>query len=172
MLQFDENEFAAYYKPYIMTLAENGKGIIDNMIDSLDEILSTLNSISEAKQMYRYADGKWTIKELVQHIIDTERVFAYRALRFARRDTTNLPGFDQDEFNTTANANARNFEELLEELSLVRKSSISLFRSFDDDTLKLIGTASNSGMSVRATGYIISGHALHHLAVLKDRYLQ
>ena len=172
MLQLNEKEFASYYEPYIMTLAENGKGIIDNMIDSLDDILSTLNSISEAKQMYRYADGKWTIKELVQHIIDTERVFAYRALRFARRDTTNLPGFDQDEFNATANANARDFEELLEELSLVRKSSISLFKSFDDETLKLIGMASNSGMSVRAVGYIISGHALHHLMILRERYLQ
>ncbi len=172
MSQLNENEYANYYKPYIMTLAENGKGIIENMNDSLEDMMSTLNAIPETKQMYRYADGKWTIKELVQHIVDTERVFGYRALRFARKDGINLSGFDQDEFNATANANTRDFKELLEELSLVRKSSISLFNSFDNEILKAIGMASNSGMSVRAIGYIISGHSYHHLKVLKERYLQ
>ncbi len=172
MSQLNENEYASYYRPYIMTMVENGKGLIENMNDSLKDILSTLNKIPETKQLYKYADGKWTIKELVQHIIDTERVFAYRTLRFARKDSTDLPGFDQDAFNVTANANSRNFKELLEELFLVRKSSISLFKSFDSETLKAIGTVSGSEMSVRAIGYIISGHSLHHLKVLKERYLQ
>jgi len=142
------------------------------MIDSLEDVRTTLSSIPEAKQSYSYADGKWTVKELVQHMIDTERVFAYRALRFARKDHTNLPGFDQDEFNTTANANSRDFLEMLEEFTLIRKSSISLFKSFDQEMLKTMGTASDSPMSVRAAGYIISGHALHHLNVLKEKYLQ
>ncbi len=172
MSQLNENEYGSYYRPYIITMVENGKGLIENMNDSLKDILNTLNKIPETKQLYKYADGKWTIKELVQHIIDTERVFSYRALRFARKDSTDLPGFDQDEFNVMANANSRNFKELLEELFLVRKSSISLFKSIDSETLKAIGTASGSEMSVRAIGYIISGHSLHHLKVLKERYLQ
>ncbi len=172
MLQLNENEYNSYYTPYIQTLVENGKGVIENMSDSLNDILNTLKGVPKEKELYSYAEGKWTVKQLVQHIIDTERIFAYRALRFARRDTINLPGFDQDEFNATANANSREFDALLEELVLVRKSSIVLFKSFDAETLKVIGKASDSLMSVRAAGYIISGHALHHVNVLKERYLQ
>lgn len=172
MLQLNENEYNPYYEQYILALIENGKGVIKNMSDSLDEIINTLKSIPKTKQTYKYAEDKWTIKELIQHIIDTERVFAYRSLRFARKDTINLAGFDQDEFNRAADANSRDFSELLEEFTLVRKSSILLFKSFDNETLMRIGKASDSDMSVRAAGYIISGHALHHIKVLKERYLQ
>jgi len=172
MLQLNKTEYNPYYEPYIATLIESGKGMLEHMTASLEDILNTLKALPESKQLYSYADGKWTVKELVQHIIDTERVFAYRALRFARKDTIDLPGFDQDVFNTNANANNRAFKELLEELELVRKSSILLFKSFDNETLKVMGVASNSAMSVRAAGYIISGHALHHMTVLKERYLQ
>ncbi len=172
MLQLNENEYNPYYEQYILALVENGKGVIENMSDSLDDIINTLRSIPESRQTYKYDEDKWTIKELIQHIIDTERVFAYRSLRFARKDTINLAGFDQDEFNRAADANSRDFSELLEEFTLVRKSSILLFKSFDNETLMRIGKASDSDMSVRAAGYIISGHALHHIKVLKERYLQ
>ncbi len=172
MLQLNENEYNPYYEQYILALVENGKGVFKNMSDSLEEIINTLKSIPKTKQTYKYAEDKWTIKELIQHIIDTERVFAYRSLRFARKDTINLAGFDQDEFNRAADANSRDFSELLEEFTLVRKSSILLFKSFDNETLMRIGKASDSDMSVRAAGYIISGHALHHIKVLKERYLQ
>ncbi len=172
MLQINENEYNSYYRPYFESLVKNGKGVIQNLIDSLEDILQTLKSIPEGKQLYKYADDKWTVKELIQHVIDTERIFAYRALRFARKDTVNLLGFDQDTFNETSNANDRDFTELIEELRGVRESTILLFKSFNDDTLKEIGLASNSPMSVRVTGYIISGHALHHVKVLKERYLQ
>jgi len=171
MLQLNENEYAQYYKPYIDTLMADEKSIVEHLKDTLDDALSILSNLSGDKQMYRYADGKWTIKELVQHIIDTERVFAYRVLRFARNDATPLPGFEQDDYAAIYNANKRDYRDLLEEFKLTRKSIISLFKSFGDEELMRIGIAGGNNMSVRALGYIISGHLQHHLNIIKERYL-
>lgn len=117
-----------------------------------------------------YAEGKWAAKQIVQHCIDTERIMAYRAMRIARRDTTPLPGFDEDSFAKHADVSHRSLEELLVEFSVVRESSILLFRSFNDDMLQSEGTASNKTISTLALGFTIVGHLLHHVHVLKERY--
>ena len=171
MLQLNENEFAHYYKPYIDTVARNKKGIIENLKYTLAEVLHTLSKIPENKQEYRYAEGKWTIKELIQHLIDSERVFAYRALRFARNDATELAGFEQDDYVVVFDANTRDFDELLEDLEFTRKSTILLYKSFGEKELMRIGTAGGNDMSVRALGYVISGHLVHHFNIMKERYL-
>ena len=127
--------------------------------------------MSEEKEDYRYAEGKWTIKELMQHIIDTERIFNYRALRFARNDELALQGFEQDDYNDVAQANSRDFKSILNEFNALRISTIMMYQSFTDEMLKRIGTASNSPMSVRALGYLSAGHTGHHIRVFQERYL-
>ena len=130
-----------------------------------------INSIPEGKFGFAYAEGKWTLAELLMHIIDAERVFQYRALRFARNDKTPLAGFDQDDYIPECNAGGRSKKDLLEEYAAVRESTIKLFQSFDDEMLKRVGNASGSDMSARAMGFIICGHQAHHLKIIKERYL-
>ena len=166
-----ENEYNPYYKNYIQTIEKNGKSIIENLINSQREFDETLRLLPKEKEDYAYAEGKWTIKELIQHIIDTERVFSYRALCFARNDKTSLPGFDQDIFVDNSNANTRNYYDLLDEMQTLRQSTIQLFKSFTSASFLRMGIGSGSEMSVRALGYLFSGHQLHHLKVLKERYL-
>lgn len=171
MLPLEKSEYASFYQTYIDALLDNDKSIIENLEDSLVQFESSLNNISAEKQMYQYAENKWTVKEVVQHMIDTERVFAYRALRFARKDQTDLPGFDENLYVDNSEANQRDFKNLLDEFVAIRKATILLFQSFGDEILKYQGKASGSSMSVRAIGFIISGHLIHHLQVIKNRYL-
>ncbi|WP_445747186.1 DinB family protein [Polaribacter sp.] len=166
-----ENEYAPYYKNYIQQIEKNGKSIVENLVISQDDFQQSLQNISIEKQLFAYDTGKWTVKQVVQHIIDTERVFCYRALCFARNDKTALPGFDQDLFVANDNANARNWSDLLEEMRVVRQGTILLYDSFTQDALLRIGSGSGKNMSVRAIGFMCSGHQLHHLNVLKERYL-
>lgn len=166
-----ENEYAPYYKQYIQLIENTNKSIIENLIDSQKEFDTFLKDIPLEKQNFAYAEGKWTIKEVIQHIIDTERVFNYRALCFARNDQTSLPGFDQDVFVANCNANSRDYNDLLGEMVILRKSTILLFKSFSDDAFLRIGVGSGNKMSVRALGYLFSGHQIHHLNVLKERYV-
>ncbi len=119
---------------------------------------------------YRYAPGKWTINEIIQHIIDTERVFSYRALRIARGDATPMPGFDQDVFNEYVAANDRRIADLLKELIVVRQSTIWLYDSISDDALLRQGTASGLTMNPLALGFMIIGHLIHHIGILEERY--
>lgn len=165
-----DTEYNPYYKPYVAK-ASASLNVVDNLKDNLAYTLELFNSIEASKFDYRYAEGKWTIKELLQHIIDTERVFAYRALRFSRNDTINLLGFDQDDFNRACNANSRSKQELIEDFNATRLATIALFASFNKKMLERIGMASGSNMSARATGFIIVGHTRHHLDVLQERYL-
>lgn len=162
-------EFNSYYAPYI-NLVES-KDIIVSLEKSFEETLSFYSSIPEDKWLYSYAEGKWTINEVVQHLLDTERVFAYRALCFSRKDIIELPGFDQDEYLINSNANSRSKESIIEEYESVRNATITLFKSFSEEMLIQIGLASNSPLSVRAAGYIIIGHEKHHCNVIKDNYL-
>ncbi|MBJ2173180.1 DinB family protein [Aureibaculum sp. A20] len=171
MLELSKSEYASFFQPYIDILDGNSKGIIYNLEDSLNTALLILEDISKAKQLYKYEVDKWTIKELVQHIIDSERVFGYRALTFSRNDTTPLPGFDENQFVQYSNANDRSYGELLEELKVVRLSTILLFKSFDIADFEKVGVASGKSMSLKALGYIISGHLLHHLKIIEERYL-
>lgn len=164
------NEYAPYYKNYIDKATESN--IIIGLEQSNNEGETCIKSIPDSKWDYAYAAGKWTIAEVIQHIIDTERVFAYRALRFARNDKSPLLGFEQDDFVPFSNANVISKSSMLEDYSRTRDCSISLFKSFTIEMLQRIGNASNSPMSTRAVGYILVGHQQHHIEVLKDRYLK
>jgi len=166
-----ENEYHPYFKTYIDPLVSNGKSIIENLIETGSFLEAIVSNLPKEKELYIYADGKWTIKELLVHIIDTERIFIYRALRFARNDKTDLQGFDQDDYNDNVDANGRALKDILEEFRTVRASSISLFKSFSGDALLMTGTASGNSISVRAIGYLMSGHQLHHIKIFKERYL-
>ncbi len=167
--QLKKNEYAPFYKTYINALGE--VNLFDILKSSLDETLNTLKDLSEKKLMYRYAEGKWTIKELLQHIIDAERVLSYRALRFSRNDATDLHGFDEDWYVDNSHGNNRNFDELINEFTNIRNASISLFSSFTPEMLIMSGSANGSEMSVRALGFVIVGHHMHHLKIIKEKYL-
>ena len=165
----NSNEFHPYYKLYIDNATD--LNIIESLKQNLDSVVSFYNGITEEKHDYSYAEGKWTIKDVLLHIIDTERIFTYRALRIARLDKTSLPGYEQDDFAITAKATKRSLESILDEYKAVRHASIALFKSFDAETLEQIGEASGSPISVRAIGYILTGHENHHNQVIKERYL-
>ena len=131
-----------------------------------------MRSIPESQAGFRYAADKWSIKELVGHLIDTERIFSYRALRFARNDKTPLPGYEQDDYIRHASFDDCSLSELAAELESVRQSTLFLFKHLDEEAWMRRGVASESEVSVRALAYIIAGHELHHRRVLRDRYLQ
>ena len=120
---------------------------------------------------YSYAEGKWTIKEIIQYIIDTERILSNRALWFSRKDSTPLAGFNENEYVMHSNAKNRNLQDLLSELSSVRQATLALYKSFSQEQLKGIGTASDQEISVRALGFVIIGHQKHHQKVFQERYL-
>lgn len=165
-----EGEYPPYVIRYIGRLPDDGfvlKHLQDNVKATTDFILS----LPEGKLTYRYAEGKWTVKEILAHIVDDERIYAYRALRFARNDKTELPGFEQDDYAIHSGANERAIEDILEEFAAVRDATISLFNNLGDEALARLGVADGKVMSVRAAAYHIAGHELHHVGMLKARYL-
>ena len=164
-------EYAPYFERYMHLTALKDKTIIQNLESAQDEFERVLRNLPVSNHSYSYASGKWTLKELIQHVIDTERVFCDRALSFARNDQTSLPGFDQDVFVDNDTANERDYYDLLDEMKVLRKSSIQLFKSFSKEALLRIGVASDNKMSVRALGYLFSGHQIHHINIVKERYL-
>jgi DNA-dependent RNA polymerase auxiliary subunit epsilon len=163
------NEYNPYYKQYVQKAGDVtlSKGLKDNGAATI----IFLESISEEKLEYRYEVGKWTIKEIIQHLIDTERVFAYRALCIARNYKSFFPGYDQDEYVVSSEANARSMSSLMIEYKAVRLASIALFESFSNEMLKQIGVASNSNLSPRAVAFITIGHENHHCDIMRERYL-
>jgi len=167
--QLSDAEFAPFYQPYI-SLA-NEADLVEELEISVHEFIKFVQNIPMDKFDYRYAEGKWTIKDIIQHLIDSERVFAYRALRIARNDKTPLPGFEENSFANEANGNNRKLQEMLTELALVRQSTIMLFKNFSEEILLRTGTASDKPVSVRALGFIIIGHQKHHQKVFEERYL-
>lgn len=134
-------------------------------------IQDLLLTIPEEKGTYRYAEGKWTIKEVLNHMMDAERVFAYRALRFSRNDQTPLQSFDENEYAIHANAHGRSIYRLAREIQWLRETTVDLYASFTPEMLQRVGTASNQRISVFNLGYIIAGHDLHHRKILMERYL-
>ncbi|GGI57402.1 DinB family protein [Winogradskyella haliclonae] len=168
-MQLPQEEFNPYYLPYINSATSSD--LVGGLKQNLKSVVAFYDSIPEEKLEYAYAEGKWTVKDILLHIIDTERIFAYRAMRVARQDKTALAGFEQDDYVNAANASNRTIESLLEEYKVVRNATISLFESFTDESLKAIGTASGSPISTRAIGYIITGHENHHNTVIRERYL-
>ena len=165
----NETEYIPYFKGYI----DNAKGfkLLPGLQSSYNEAIDFYLSIDANKLSYRYAEGKWTIKEIICHLIDTERIFCYRALRFARQDKTVLSGFDENDYVEYSKADNRSIKDLLEEYQSVRGATISLFKSFDDETLLSKGLAGTGQVSVRALGFLIVGHEKHHIRIIKERYL-
>lgn len=170
-IKINNSEYATFFQPYITAISNNDLDLQGNLEYSHREAMELLRSIPIEKQMYQYEGGKWTIKEIVQHIIDTERVFNYRALRFARKDIIELPGFDENEFVVHSKAKQRDYKKLLDEFTTLRKSTCYLYESFSAAALLEIGMINGNNMSVRALGYLTSGHLIHHLDVIKNRYL-
>ncbi|WP_375240416.1 DinB family protein [Polaribacter sp.] len=166
-----KSEYAPYFEQYMQLVSVEEMSIVDNLEASQKEFHNLLENLPVEKHNYAYDEDKWTLKELIQHVIDTERVFCYRALCFARNDKTELPGFDQDIFVDNDNANDRDFYELLSEMDVLRKSTIQMFKSFTSEALLRKGIASKNSISVRALGYLFSGHQLHHVNIIKERYL-
>jgi hypothetical protein len=168
--ELNSSEYHPYYEPYIKVLGN--ANLIDALETGLNTITGFIKNIPEDKMAYAYADGKWSVAEVLVHLMDTERIFQYRALRFARNDKTELKGFEQDDYIPESEANGRDKEELLREFLAIRNSSIALFKSFREEKLKRSGKANGATMSVRALGCIICGHQAHHFNILKERYLQ
>ena len=164
-----KNDYAEYYHNYIQELESDN--ILEILEKQLNENLELFNTISEEKANTSYDAGKWSVKELLGHMIDTERIFAYRALCIARGEKQSLPGMEQDDYVKEAEFNKRSFKSLVDEYGLLRRSDLSLFHSFGEKELNKRGTANNSDVTVRAILFIIAGHELHHIKVLKERYL-
>lgn len=167
--QLPINEYADFYKSYIQVLED--VELIEELEICLHEFIKFVQNIPMDKFDYRYEVGKWTIKEIIQHLIDSERVFSYRALRISRNDKTPLPGFNENDYVDNSNGNDRNLQGLLTELAVVRQATLSLFNSFSQEQLIKIGIASNNEVSVRAIGFIIIGHQKHHQKIFAERYL-
>jgi len=163
------NDYAPYYHNYVMYVKEDDLHTAFTNQSLPMELF--LNSIPEAKAGYAYAEGKWTVKQLLQHLIDAERIFAHRALWFARQSPAPLSGFDENEFAVIADGGNRSLTSLVEEMIIVRKSTASLFAGFTEKELNTAGTANNHSITVNALGFVILGHFLHHKRILEERYL-
>lgn len=168
MSQLRSDEYPAFYATYIDTVFGDVMQVLNEQITSFPAFL---DAVPAGRSEYAYAEGKWTIKEVVGHVLDTERIMAYRALRFARNDTKALPGFEQEEFVTNARFNERSLSSLAEEFVLLRKSNMALFNTFNETEQNRRGLASDRLISVRAFFYIIAGHLNHHRNIIKERYL-
>jgi hypothetical protein len=167
-------------RPDLSTLPDFHKRYVDHVKDldviealknANEQMLKQIRSVPEERGLFKYAPEKWTIKEVLCHMLDTERILAYRAMRFARNDKTPLPGFEENDYAPEANANNRNITRVADEMQRLRATSIDLFESFTPQMLSRKGLANNLELSVLNLGYIIAGHECHHLKVLKERYL-
>lgn len=167
--QLNTDEYAERFGTYIAKVDE--VDLIEELEISVHRLIKFVQNIPMDKYDYRYAPGKWTIKDILQHIIDAERIFAYRALRFARKDQTPLPGFEEDDYANVADGSKRSIQDLLTELAVVRQATLSLYKSFSEEMLMSKGIASNNPMSARAIGFVIIGHQNHHQLVFEERYL-
>lgn len=164
----EKSEYAEYYEKYVSLV--NGD-ILSVLKQNKTETQNILTKISEEKSLFRYAEGKWSIKELLGHIIDTERIFAYRALRFARNDQTPIEGFDQDPYIENANFDNCKFTDLIAEFALIREANILMFQNLPENAWMRFGIASDNPVSVRALAFMLAGHEQHHINILKERYL-
>jgi len=164
-------EYPEYAAMYMKLVPDDGL-LLKHLKDNFEVVNMLIRSLPEEKLLFRYASDKWTIKETLVHIIDDERIYAYRALCFARNEKTALPGFEQDEYVTFSNANDRIIENILEEYETVRLATIALYDGFDDAALLRAGVANNNTATVRALGYHMAGHELHHVNIIKERYLK
>jgi DinB superfamily len=162
-------EHMAYYTRYVdLVSGDDGLAAIESQVE---ESLAVLRGVGEDASLKRYAPGKWSLRELLGHVTDAERVFAYRALRFARGDETALAGFEQDPWIVAAGFDRRSWTDLLEEFAAVRRATILFFRGLDASAWQRHGVASGGAVSVRALAFIIAGHERHHMNVVRAKYL-
>ena len=169
MTRPEKGEYAEYYDRYISLVEEND--IVAVLENQLSELETALQSITEEKSHYAYGPEKWTIKELVGHLTDGERMFSYRALRISRDDQTPIEGFEQDGYIENSNFNNVSFSDLTAELLYARRANLIMFKSLSGEAWQRMGTASGNPVSVRALAYIMAGHIRHHLNILNERYL-
>jgi len=164
-----ENDYAPYYKGYIEKI--QGDDILKILLNQTKECQSVFNSFPVNKGDYKYAPGKWSVKEVIGHIIDTERVFAYRALCIARGEKQPLPGFEQDDYVKEGKFNKRTLDDIIYEFRLMREGNLLMFRNFDEEMLNRRGNASGYDVTVNALLFMIAGHSQHHMDILNERYL-
>lgn len=169
MTRPDIENVPAFYKGYVDFVKD--MDLLDALRHAGKVAQQTVPYIPEDKGEYRYAEGKWTIKEVLNHMMDAERVFSYRGLRFSRNDKTALHPFDENDYAPQANAHSRTIQQLAREMKRLRETTIDLYASFSWEMLERTGTASGKNLSVKNLGYIIAGHDLHHLKILRERYL-
>jgi hypothetical protein len=169
MLPKTEIVVADFFKPYIANVKEGDPS--KNLKKNTQQFKKFLKEIPRKKIDHAYAEGKWTIREMLQHIIDAERVFAYRALRFSRKDATPLPGFDENSWAVAVKGAKRSWADLVDEFKAVRQSTEFLFDSLNDEQWKFAGQASGAPLNALALGYIIPGHVVHHMRVISEKYL-
>ena len=165
----DDTEYAPFYASYVAGVPESD--VVAALRDSGREIVTALAAISESRGGFRYAPEKWTVREVIGHLIDAERIFGYRALRLARADATPLPGFEENDYVRAAGSDTRTIADLVNELRVVREGTVRLFESLADDAWPRRGVVNGREVSVRALAFITAGHTRHHLAVLRERYL-
>lgn len=165
----EKSEYAEFYANYVSLVEETD--VIPALENQAEDLWKLLAEISTEQENFRYASGKWSIKELLGHIIDGERVFAYRAFRISRGDKTPLASFEENIYVANANFADSNLGDLLEEFSLLRAGNVSMFKNMTDEMWQRTGTASDALVSVRALAYIMVGHVRHHANILRDRYL-
>jgi hypothetical protein len=162
-----ESEYPKFYAGYIGKVAASGPLAL---LESQRPAFAALGTLDEERGDYRYADGKWTVKEVLGHMADAERVFAYRLLRIARGDQTPLAGFDENAWAVTAPHARRRLKDIADEMSAIRDSSVAFYRSLDETAVVRQGTANNAPITARALAWILPGHAQHHLDILRERY--
>jgi uncharacterized damage-inducible protein DinB len=162
-------EFHPYYKTYINLMPD--VEMVQALEEGLDDVIQFLESIPSEKLEYRYQENKWTIKEIILHIIDTERIFSYRALRIAREDMTPLAGYEQNDYVPPSKANRLSLDALISDYKAVRAATISLYKNLDAEMLENIGDANGNAMSARVAFCILAGHEIHHCNVIRERYL-
>jgi uncharacterized damage-inducible protein DinB len=162
------DEYFEYYGKYIALVPD--EDALSLLRDQFEDTLVLLRPLDEVRSRHRYAPGKWSVKEVVGHLTDAERIFAYRALRIARADTTPIEGFDENAYVPAGRFDERPLDDLIEDYERVRDATLSLFSGLDEEALVRRGTANDKTISVRAIAWIIAGHELHHRAILMDRY--
>ncbi len=168
-LRPEKNEYAEFYETYVSLVKEiDIVSALENQPEDLREILA---GISAEKENFRYAEGKWSVKELLGHVIDAERVFSYRALRISRGDKTPLAGFEENFYVAGSNFSNTKFADLIEEFSLLRAANVLLFKNLSNEAWRRTATASDAEVSVRALAFIMVGHVRHHANILRIRYL-
>lgn len=165
----DPTEYAPFFNTYVSKIEESDAFAV--LEKAAENTPTFLENIPEQKWEYRYAPGKWSLKESLIHMLDTERIFSYRALRIARNDKTPLPGFEQDDYIPFYNTDQRSPESIIDEYRHLRAATLHLFRYLTPDDLLRTGTASGGAVSVRAMAYLIAGHEIHHIRLIKERYL-